>query len=1153
MDSGSIDRVEKFLARWEGSQGNERANYQMFFSEFCDVLDVERPDSKGSVLGDRYCFDKDVKIVHPSGKYSSGFIDFYKEKHFVIEAKQGGNESGKGTAKRGTKSYRKAMKEAYYTQGISYARSLFVKPPFIIICDIGSHFEIWQGFSESWVGATGDYGDYDAKREIKLSELRKPEVFDFFVTLFTDPQQLNPEKIAAKVTREVAEDLAELAKTLEKNSDPETVAHFLMRCIFTMFAEDVGFLKEHLFTEALEQRWIPKPKSFKPEVEALWEAMNEGGSFGYHGKLLRFNGHLFANAEAFDLQQAQLKILLQAAKRDWHHVEPAIFGTLLERALDKQERGKLGAHYTPRSYVERLVRPVVIEPLQEQWQLVKGEVELLLDSGDKKPTKSKLNKAKKILEDFLEYLRTIKILDPACGSGNFLYVTLDLMKSLESEVFLYLGEMLGGEQLVLDFAQIDPSQFFGIEINPRATAIADLVIWIGHLQWHYRRFGNVNPIEPVLQAYNNIECRDAVLEYDGKEPAIDKDTGKVRTRWGGKKTIHPVTGQAVPDPNNQITIYNYINPRPAVWQEADYIVSNPPFIGNARMRERLGDGYTETLRQVYPDVPDTVDFVMYWWHKSAQLVREEKVSRFGLITTNSIRQVRQRKVIDFHLQQKKNPIRIFFAIPDHPWDDKGAAVRVSMTACEINYSQSNLLLSRLETVTDESENNNFEDKVTLIKLEAKKRVQIFSDLSFGVDLSKSKVLLANSNLCSRGFELGGRGFIVDRELANQWIKSNYNLTKYVKPHLGGKELVTKPKNKYVIDFYDLNEKQASYLSEPFQYLLDRVKPVRKINQEEARQKQWWLFRRSGSLIRPVLEKINRFIVTVHTAKHRVFVFLNNNVTPDATLVIFGFDDAYYLGVLSSIIHITWSFSTGGRLEDRPRYNNTLCFNPFPFPIPTEKQKQAIRELGERLDSHRKRVQEKHPDITITGMYNLLEKIRNNQPLTDLDKEYNNRALVSTLKQIHDELDAAVFEAYGWTKNLTDAEILENLVKLNAQRAEEERNGLIRWLRPEYQAPEETIKETVIKEIAVSETKTITPVEQQKWAKTFKEQLAAIRNLLRTQGGEWTEAQISAQFKGRKKTGAVANCLEILQGLGLVISHSEDNITRWYAAELQQTG
>ncbi|MDJ0682327.1 MAG: hypothetical protein QNJ18_21005 [Xenococcaceae cyanobacterium MO_167.B52] len=1162
MNSENRTKVEKFLERWKDSQGNERANYQMFFSEFCDVLGVEQPNVKGSVSGDPYCFDKDVKIVHPSGNYTSGFIDFYKQGHFVIEAKQGSNKTGKGTAKRGTNTYRKAMKKAYYGQSIPYARSLPVKPPFIIVCDIGSHFEIWRGFNEYWIGATGDYGDYEARKTIELTDISKPEVLTFFQLLFTEPQQLNPEKISAQVTREVAEDLAELAKTLENSTPllvrgvggdrtPETVANFLMRCIFTMFAEDVGFLKEYLFSEALETRWIPNPKSFKPEVTALWKAMKEGGNFGFHGKLLRFNGNLFADASAFDLTEKQLQILLTAAKRDWKNVEPAIFGTLLERALDSKERSKLGAHYTPRSYVERLVRPVIIEPLQEQWQLVQGEVEQLLDDTKKKPTLAKRNKAEQILKDFLNHLQTIKILDPACGSGNFLYVTLDLMKSLESEVFQYLGEVIGQEQLVLDYAQINPSQFFGIEINPRAAAIADLVIWIGYLQWHYRRFGNVSPIEPVLQAYNNIECRDAVLEYDSKEPAIDKDTGEIRTRWGGKMMLHPVTGESVPDPEDKITIYNYLNPRIPVWQNADYIVSNPPFIGNARMRERLGDGYTEALRKVYSDVPDTVDFVMYWWHKSAQLVREEKVNRFGLITTNSIRQVRQRKVIDFHLNQKKNPIRIFFAIPDHPWEDKGAAVRVSMTACEINYSKSNFLLSRLGTVIYESDN-----KADLLKLDIQKQDYIFSNLQSGVNILKTISLKSNNEreISNQGIKLAGQGFILN---ANKLSLLGYELNALpstIKIYCTGSDLTKSKKNHFVVDFYQFSEQEAreKYPS-LYQYIYETVFPQRQISNTTKLKKEWWLYERPRPGFRKGIKKLSKYIATPRTAKHRFFTFLEKNVIPESGIVVISLDDAYFLGILSSNLHIIWSLKAGGWIGEGndPVYNHARCFYSFPFPTPTKEQKQNIRELGERLDSHRKRVQQKHLDITITGMYNLLEKIRNNQSLTDKEKEYNNRALVSTLKQIHDELDIAVFDAYGWNKNLTDEEILEKLVKLNAERAEEERNGLIRWLRPEYQAPEETIKQTEIQDIKTSQPETITPVEQQKWAKTFKEQLAAIRDLLRSQGGEWTEAQIAAQFKGKKKAGAIANCLEILQGLGLINSHTENEIIRYYAAELQQ--
>ncbi len=500
MTVTNSEQMDAFITRWQNAGGKERANYQMFFAEFCDALGVERPNPQGGAIA--YGFDHSMTIFTPSGKRTPGYIDFYKENHFVIEAKQGSSQSGKGTAKRGTQGYLKAM-EGAFNQAIAYARNVEQKPPFVLTCDIGSHFELWMGFG-------GDYGGYGARREIPLAELRKPETFELFVDIFTNPQARNPEKIAAIVTREVAADLADLAKSLERPSpqpspeergskspapllprekglgdeghNPQAVAQFLMRCIFTMFAEDVGLLKEQLFTDTLRDRWLQDPKSFKPGAEALWRAMNEGNDFGFYGKLLRFNGGLFGDATAFDLTDKQLEILLLAAKRDWRNVEPAIFGTLLERALETKERSKLGAHYTPRSYVERLVKPVVLEPLRDRWVIVQAEVNAILGDGQVEPTKTQVTKAKALLEGFLTELRGVKVLDPACGSGNFLYVTLDLIKQLESEVFRRLADVVGADQLRLDIEQVNPSQFLGIELNPRAAAIADLVIWIGYLQ-----------------------------------------------------------------------------------------------------------------------------------------------------------------------------------------------------------------------------------------------------------------------------------------------------------------------------------------------------------------------------------------------------------------------------------------------------------------------------------------------------------------------------------------------------------------------------------------------------------------------------------------------------------------------------------------------
>lgn len=1161
MTLSDTTRIEQFITRWQNSSGNERANYQMFFSELCDALGVSRPDVKGSVIGDPYCFDKDITIYHPSGKKTPGYIDFYKADHFLIEAKQGSEKSGKGTAKRGTNAYLKAM-EAAFVQAIAYTRNLPSKPPFLLTCDIGDHFELWMGFS-------GDYGGYGARQDIALTDLRKPEVFDLFVDIFTDPQKRNPEKIAAKVTREVAADLAELSKRLEGLHEPQEVAHFLMRCIFTMFAEDVGLLKEHLFTEALETRWLPNPKTFKPEAEALWQAMNDGTAFGFHGKLLKFNGGLFAEATAFELNAAQLEVLRTAAKREWKDVEPAIFGTLLERALDTKERSKLGAHYTPRSYVERLVRPVVMEPLREQWDLVQGEVKQILGDGETEPTSNQRKKAVAALEEFLTELRQVRILDPACGSGNFLYVTLDLIKQLESEVLRRLEDITGQAQLRLDIDQVNPSQFLGIEINPRAAAIADLVIWIGYLQWHFRRFGDIPPVEPVLREYKNIECRDAVLAYDDKEPDVDPKTEKVRTRWGGRMRSHPVTGEMVPDSSDQMPIYRYINPRSAEWQEADYIVSNPPFIGNAWIRERLGDGYAETLRKTYKDVPDTVDYVMYWWHKAAELARANIVNRFGFITTNSIHQVWQRKVIDFHLNGQ-NPIRLLFAIADHPWTDEGAAVRIAMTGASSEHS-SKKAVAQIGFVLSEERGETPEDSAEQINMIWKNVGQIFANLNSGANISKALKLQSSDLLASRGVCLHGAGFLLTEEEMQGWGKDY--LDSVVKAYRNGRDLVASSRNLFVIDFFGLSELQASQYTKPFQKVLEEVKPERDVNKRKVRKDNWWLFGETMPKTRESIADLKQYIATPETAKHRIFQFLASSILPDNKLVVIALEDAYFLGVLSSKIHVTWALSAGGRLGigNDPVYVKTRCFDPFPFPDPTPELKQKIRDLGDRLDSHRKRVQAQHPEVTITAMYNLLEKIRAGEELTDSDRAFNNKALVSTLKQIHDELDAAVFEAYGWddlkdesgkTKDEINETILERLVALNADRAEEERNGLIRWLRPDYQAPNAVQTQQVIEGIADVEAATtvIAPVEQQKFPKAFKDQLAAVRDLLRTQGGEWTVDQIAAQFKSAtRQKPTILNCLESLEALGIIVKHEEDSGDRasrdevvcWYLAELQK--
>jgi len=528
-------------------------------------------------------FERRVDINHPDGTRSRGYIDLYKRAHFVMEAKR-------VTEQHESSRWDKAMLRAA-AQADTYIRALPAsegRPPFLLTCDVGKTIEVYAEFTRS--GAT--YVPFPDPRthRIHLSDLREPEIQQRLKGIWTNPDQLDPSKYAARVTRALSKTLADLARALEKDGyEVERVAHFIKRCLFTMFAEDVDLLPKGQFTQLLV-KLKATPEHFPDAIRSLWETMQTGGYSGaLNSQILRFNGNLFQNINPIPLKPDQIQLLIDAARHDWSQVEPAIFGTLLERALDPDERHKLGAHYTPRAYVERLVMPTVIDPLRDEWKTVQAAA-AALEAQDKS------EKAVEEIRAFHRKLCEIRILDPACGSANFLYVTLEHMKRLEGEVLNTLNDLGAGQNLLeMQGNTVDPHQFLGIEINPRAAAIAEMVLWIGYLQWHFRTHGHINPPQPVLRAFENIECRDAVLAYDRWEYQMDEQ-GKPVMRWDGKTyKKSPTTGEDIPDESTVLPVEVYVNPRKAEWPEADYVVGNPPFIGAASMRRALGDGYVDAL------------------------------------------------------------------------------------------------------------------------------------------------------------------------------------------------------------------------------------------------------------------------------------------------------------------------------------------------------------------------------------------------------------------------------------------------------------------------------------------------------------------------------------------------------------------------------
>ena len=1161
--------LDAFLTHWRDAAGSERSNYQLFVGGLCLLLDLPAPQpATGQPELDGYVFERRVIFRHGDGSESAGFIDLYRRGAFVLEAKK---------LKPGatTQGFDAALLRAR-AQGERYARALPAsegRPPFVVVVDVGRVIELYADFTRS--GATYTPFPDPRSHRIHLEDLREPAVWERLRAVWLDPLNLDPTRRSARVTFEIAQHLARLARTLEEaGHDPVAVAGFLTRCLFTCFAEDMGLLPVRAFSDLLDSL-IQAPEQFAPMVGELWRAM-DGGQFSVaiRAALPRFNGKLFKQPEALPLDRAQIELLREAARADWREVEPAIFGTLLERALSPTERSRLGAHYTPRAYVERLVLPTVIEPLRADWDDARTAALLLAAEG-------KLNAARVEVREFHRRLCAVRVLDPACGSGNFLYVTLEHLKRLEGEVLNQLEE-LGDSQGLLELAgvAVDPHQLLGLEVNPRAAAIAELVLWIGYLQWHFRTRGQVLPPQPVLRDFGNIECRDAVLAHDGATVMLD-EAGQPLTRWDGRTyRIHPATGESVPDETARIPVERYVNPRPASWPAADFVVGNPPFIGAGWMRTALGDSYAQAVRAAWPDVPESADFVMYWWHQAATLVRRGEVRRFGFITTNSLRQTFNRRVVAGHLggqatlsttlcpqdqttpslrdtppyprrgeRQVLNsppfqgevarsagvvslsPLSLAFAIPDHPWVDAsdGAAVRIAMSVGVVGETS-----GRLWTVAREGGAEGDAVKVEF----SERRGRINADLTIGADVAGAMPLRANAAISSRGVQLFGSGFIVTPEQAAALGLGRIpGLERHIRPYRNGKDLAATPRHVLVIDLFGLSAEQVrDRFPEVYQWVSERVKPERDQNNRATYRDHWWIFGEPRGNLRPALEGLSRYIVTVETAKHRFFQFLDASILPDNMLVAIASADAWHLAVLSSRVHIVWALAAGGRLGvgNDPRYNKTRCFEPFPFPAASAAQQAELRTLGERLDAHRKQRQALHPGLTLTGMYNVLVNLCAGQPLAPAERTIHEQGLVTVLRELHDAIDRVVLAAYGWQDlipaNDIETNLLERLVALNTERAAEEQRGLIRWLRPAFQAPGEQTPATQTELDTTSTAEIRTPLAPHPWPKTLAEQARAITEMLAEVGEPLTAAALAARFQGAKPK-PLAALLDTLVALG----------------------
>ena len=948
----------KFIDKWRSSKLTENAGSQQQFIDLCRMLDEPLPEDP-----DNYCFEK--WATKDSG--GKGRADVWKRGCFAWEYKTKGLDL-----------------VAAFDQLRRYALALD-NPPLLIVSDM-ERFRI----RTNWTGTESEL------HEFTLDDLVKPSVRDKLKWAMSDPERLRPGTSRRALTEEAAAAFAELAQSLRgRGHDPETVAHFVNRMVFCMFAEDVGLLPPDLFAGILKAA-EREPRRFHDMAQALFGAMATGGPFGVEW-IKHFNGGLFEDDTALALNRDEVAMALKAAALDWSEIDASIMGTLFERGLDPDKRSQLGAHYTDREKIMQIVEPVVVEPLRSEWQAAKGDIRAALDeeARAKSPAAKRRNRgrAKELLAAFAERLGTFTVLDPACGSGNFLYLGLLALKDLEDEV---MRDAIG---LGLDrlFPTVGPANVKGIEINIYAAELARVSVWIGQLQWMFSNgFGYKE--DPILEHLDNIERRDAIVVEGGGE---------------------------------------------AEWPECDVVIGNPPFLGGKRLVGTLGEDYVAAMFKSYEGrVPKEADLVAYWLVKAGEHVAAGKAKRVGLVTTNSIRGGANRQALATATDRRP----IFCARSDEDWVVDATAVRVSIV-CFSSVEDDHISSPVLD-----------DQDVAVINLDLTGRKGVADmDITTATRLRENRGVGFMGDTKGGAFDVAGD--LARQWLDMPSNPNGRTNADVLKPWTNARDITRRSRGMWIVDFgWEMSEEEAAYYEEPFKYLVEHVRPVRQKNRRESYCKYWWRHVEPRQGMWSAFLGLNRYIATPRVAKHRLFVWLDTAVCPDSATIAIARDDDTPFGILHSRFHEAWSLRLGTSLEDRPRYTPTTTFETFPFPngltpdVPATEYADdphavsialAARRLVELRDrwlnppewvEWREEPVTGYPkrpvpraDLSEDDMQALKKRT-----LTNL---YNARP--QWLDNAHKALDEAVAAAYGWHTDIGEEDALSRLLALNKARSRAE--------------------------------------------------------------------------------------------------------------------
>lgn len=979
----------EFIEKWKDNPLKERASYQLHFIDLCTLLGEATP---APATAETYCFERGATRTGAG----QGWADVWKSGYFAFEYKATRRNLGE------------ALKQL-----MTYALALD-NPPLLVVCDTNI-IEIHTHFTNA----------PSEVHTIALEEIGEPANLDKLRWLFTAPDKFHPKRTIAQITEEAAGKFSDLAQSLNaRGHAPQIVAHFLNQCLFCLFAEDAELLPSKLFERLLDKSQTD-PAKLSSRFEDLFKAMRKGGDFALED-IHWFNGGLFEKVEVLPLTTVEIKMLHEAAKLDWSGIEPSIFGTLFERGLDPKKRSQLGAHYTDQQSILRIINPVIVEPLAKEWEVARADIAEKIAKRKKSGDKAERD-AQAVFITYLERLKNFKVLDPACGSGNFLYLALRALKDLEHKANLE-AEQLGLHRQVS--IEVSPANVLGIELNVYAAELARVTVWIGEIQWMLK---NGYPIRknPILQPLDHIENRDAVLAVIPAKAGIQSNE-KLDSRLRG---------------NDEIVVESD-------WPTVDAIIGNPPFLGGSKMRGELGDDYTEALRKCYADrVPGGADLVTYWFEKARAQIEAGRCQRAGLVSTNSIRGGANRKVLEKIL----DVAQIFCAWADEEWVNEGAAVRVSLVCFEGKQPRYSLML----------------DGAAVSAIHADLTGAIYANCNSSVnsplqtfvgsynDLTKAKSLKENVRTSFQGSQKIG-AFDIEGELARQWLKlPNPNgrpNSDVLKPSWNGLDVARRPRDGWIIDFGTvMSVADAALYEAPFAHVVQHVKPERETNNREAYRKYWWRHGEPRIAMRAALKGLPRFIATPEVTKHRIFVWLDASVLPDKKLIVVARADDAMFGILHSRLHELWALSvcTWHGAGNDPRYTPTTTFETYPLPdgmtpnialeyrsnTAADEIAAASQKLNELRDNWlnppewtdwaRTPEEEKagYParPVAKPGFEADLKK----RTLTNL---YNARP--AWLDNAHKTLDAAVAKAYGWndyTPEMPDEEILRRLLALNLAR------------------------------------------------------------------------------------------------------------------------